>query len=64
MLRKMQCGETWCKWIKGSIELLTMSILVNGSDSKEFKTKRGVRQGDPLSPFLFNVVADGLNALF
>lgn len=40
-----------------------ISILVNGSLSAEFCPQKGLRQFDPLSPFLFNVVAEGLNIL-
>lgn len=41
-----------------------MSVLVNGSASKEFKLQKGLHQWDPISPFLFNVVVEGLNVLF
>ncbi|GJW64409.1 hypothetical protein Tco_0116293 [Tanacetum coccineum] len=37
------------------------SILVNGSPSSEFSIKRGLRQRDPLSPFLFILVMEGLH---
>jgi len=45
------------------MESATVSVLVNGSPTEEFKPTRGLRQGDPMPPFLFLVVAEGLAGL-
>lgn len=37
-------------------------VLVNGSPTNEFEMGKGVRQEDPLSPFLFIMAMEGLNA--
>jgi len=57
------CGK-WIGWIKGCLESASVSVLVNGSPSKEFFPKKGLRQGNPLAPFLFLIVAEGLTGVF
>lgn len=37
--------------------------MINGEDSSYFKTGKGLRQGDHLSPFLFNLVGDGFSKM-
>jgi len=53
----------WIAWIRGCLEFTTISVLVNGSPTSEFKPARGLRQGDPLTLFLFLVVVEGVVGL-
>ncbi|XP_058741092.1 uncharacterized protein LOC131613439 [Vicia villosa] len=59
----MGFGEKWRKWVEVIIFKSNMSVLVNGSPTKDFIVKKGLRQGNPLSPFIFVIVAEALARL-
>ena len=63
MLKRLGLVKKWINWIKGCMESSSVSILINGSPTKEFSPSRGLRQGDPLAPFFFLIVVEGLAGL-
>jgi len=56
-------SKQWIKWVLALIKSPRYSILVNGAPSVPFSPSRGIRQGDPLSPFLFVILMEGLSRL-
>lgn len=56
-------SRQWIKWVLALIKSPRYSILVNGAPSSPFSPSRGIRQGDPLSPFLFVILMEGLSRL-
>lgn len=50
-------SDTWCEWIKQVVSRGTVSIKINNSRRPYIKSFKRVRQGDPVSPILFNFAA-------
>ena len=48
-------------WVMRSLTSVSFSVLINGVASSFFRSGRGLRQGCPLAPLLFLVVAEGLS---
>lgn len=60
VLSAFRFNPHWIYWIINLTYLALFSILVNGSPTPTFCTSRGIRQEDPLSPFLFSLMVEGL----
>ena len=55
--------KRWIKWILALIKSTRFSMLVNGAPTTQFTPTRGIWQGDPLSPFLFVILMEGLSRI-
>eukprot|EP00253_Pinus_taeda_P015835 PITA_15835 len=60
ILKAFGFAPFWIRWVSSLVSSSFFSILINRIPSTTFRPSRGIRQGDPLLPFLFVILAEGL----
>nr|XP_043625514.1 uncharacterized protein LOC122596934 [Erigeron canadensis] len=63
IMHQMGFPPKWCTWIYGLLSSARAAVLVNGTPTFEFQCGKGMRQGDPISPFLFLIVMEGFSCM-
>lgn len=53
----------WVNWVMECVRSVSYEVLINGSPYGKIHPTRGIRQGDPLSPYLFLFCAEVLSQM-
>ena len=63
VMTRMGFSNKWISLVMECVSSVSYSVVVNGKCSGNIALSRGLRQGDPISPFLFLLCAEGLSCL-
>ena len=63
MMKQMGFDARWIALIMECITMVSYSIPINGEPTNIIQPSRGLRQGGPLSPYLFLICSEGLHGL-
>jgi len=63
IMLQLRFSENFVTTVMRCVTTVSFSVRVNGHLSTPFKPTRGIRQGDPISPYLFLLCSEGLSCL-
>lgn len=63
VMKNIGLHPVWVAKVTQCVTTVSFSVLLNGGRLEEFCPTRGIRQGDPISPYLFLLAAEGFSCL-